>query len=285
MIKRTYGNTGEKLTIIGFGGINVTSVEQSQANNYVSEAVDYGINYFDVAPGYGDAQDHLGPALEAYRRNVFLACKTGEWSAEAAEKQMDESLTKLKTDYFDLYQFHAVTTLEDVEKIFAPKGAMEVFLKAKKDGKIRYIGFSAHSEEASIAMLEKFDFDSVLFPVNWVAMLKSGFGSIIMDKAIEKGAACLALKGMAMKPWPGSIKLEERKYQKCWYQPIDEERLAELALRFALSQPVTSAVPPGDIRLFRMAVKIAEKFSPLTENEIEELRNIAVDYQPIFPIK
>jgi len=284
MEKRAYGNTGKKLSIVGFGGLIVSLVEQSEANNYVAEAIDNGINYFDVAPTYYDAQDRLGPALEAYRKDVFLACKTVERSGESAERQMHESLKKLKTDYFDLYQFHGLTTLEDVEKIFAADGAMEVFQKAKKEGLLRYIGFSVHTEEAALAMFDRFDFDSVLFPVNWVAMLKTGFGTKIIDKAVEKRAARLALKGMAKKHWPEDMGGEERKYPKCWYQPIDEEELAGLAFRFTLSQPITSAVSPGDMRLFRMAVKIAESFTPVTADEIEELRRLAMDIKPIFTI-
>ena len=186
MEKRVLGKTGENLSIIGFGGIIVSGETQQDANNYVAEAIDSGVNYFDVAPTYGNAQEKLGPALVGKRNDVFLACKTENRTKDGARKLLEESLKTLKTDYFDLYQLHAVTTAEDVEKIFGPNGAFETFLKAKQDGLIKHIGFSAHSEEAAIALMDKFNFDSILFPVNWVNIINSGFGPKIINKAKEK---------------------------------------------------------------------------------------------------
>lgn len=285
MIKRAFGKTEDMLTILGFGGIVVMNEDQRDANNYVSEAIDHGINYFDVAPGYGNAQEKLGPSLEPYRNNIFLACKTNEWSKDLSQNQLEDSLKKLRTDHFDLYQFHAVTTLEDVEKIFGPNGAMETFLRARKEGKIRYIGFSVHSEEAAQAMFDRYDFDSVLFPLNWASRLKNSFGSSILDRAVEKGAARLALKAMAKTNWSENLKKEDREYKKCWYEPISDEALASLALRYTLSQPVTSALPPGEVNLFRLAMKTAENFLPLSAEEEEVLRTSTEGLEPIFPIK
>ncbi|MGB9900592.1 MAG: aldo/keto reductase [Pseudothermotoga sp.] len=176
MEKRVLGRTGERLSVVGFGGIVVMNESVDSAKRIVARAVERGINYFDVAPSYGDAEEKLGPALEPYRDQVFLACKTMERTKEGAWRELNESLKRLRTDHLDLYQFHAVTTLDEVEAIFSPNGAMETFLKAREEGLIRYIGFSAHSEEAALAMLEKFDFDTVLFPLNWASWLGKGFG-------------------------------------------------------------------------------------------------------------
>jgi len=280
MEKREYGTTGEKLSIIGFGGIVVAQVEQKEANEFVAEAIDRGINYFDVAPSYMDAEDRLGPALEGKRKKVFLACKTEKRTGEEAEAHLQQSLKKLRTDYFDLYQLHAMTTAEDVKTVFGPKGALQALIKAKEKGMIRYIGFSAHSEEAALALMEGFSFDSVLFPLNWVNIFNGGFGMKIMEKAQEKGVARLALKGMAKTEWQEGV---DRKYPKCWYEPIDDPELAGLALRYTLSQSITAAIPPGDIRLFRMALDIAEKYTPITEDEVNILKEKAKEYKPIFP--
>jgi predicted aldo/keto reductase-like oxidoreductase len=281
MLKRLLGSTGEELSLIGFGGIVAAEVSQKEADSYVAEAIDSGVNYFDVAPTYMDAEDRLGPALEGKRNNVFLACKTEDRSKEGAERLLRESLKKLRTDHFDLYQLHAVTTMEDVERIFSPGGAMETFIKAKKEGIIRYIGFSAHSEAAALALMERFDFDSVLFPLNWVNMFNSGFGASILKKAEEKGIGRLALKAMAKTSLAEGA---HRKYPKAWYEPVDNEELAALALRYTLSQPVTAAIPPGDIRLFRWALKTARNFSPLTQAEEEYLRAQAQQLKPLFPL-
>jgi predicted aldo/keto reductase-like oxidoreductase len=168
MKKRTLGRTNELLSVIGFGGIIVMNETQENANNFVAEAIDRNINYFDIAPTYGNAQERLGPALKPYRDKCFLACKTAERDAKSSEKELYESLDFLKTDHFDLYQFHAICSVEEVEKIFASDGAMETFIKAKEKRLVKYLGFSAHSEEAALLMLDKYDFDTVLFPVSLV---------------------------------------------------------------------------------------------------------------------
>lgn len=279
MEKRQLGKTGEKLSIIGFGGIIVSKEEQKDANTFVDEAIDKGINYFDVAPSYGDAEDKLGPALQGKRNGVFLACKTEKRSKEESRQHLETSLRKLKTDHFDLYQFHGVSKMEEVEQIFGPSGAMETFIKAKESGLIRYIGFSAHSEEAALAMMDYFDFDSVLFPINWVNIYSGDFGPSVIRKAQEKGMGILALKAMAMTK---HNEAEGKKYPKAWYEPVDDQETASLVLRYTLSQPVAAAIPPGDIRLFRWALKTAETFSPVTTQEEEYLKNRAKGMEPLF---
>lgn len=282
MEKRVLGKTGEKLSIIGFGGIIVSGETQQDANSYVAEAIDSGVNYFDVAPTYGNAQDKLGPALVGKRNDIFLACKTENRTKDGARKLLEESLKTLKTDYFDLYQLHAVATTEDVEKIFGPNGAFETFLKAKQEGLIKHIGFSAHSEEAAIALMDKFDFDSILFPVNWVNIINSGFGPKIINKAKEKEMGILAIKAMA------KTSLEEgvvNKYPKGWYEAIDDKELAILACRYTLSQPVTAAIPPGDIEHFRWAIEAARDFKPVTEEEINVLKEKCKGIKSLFPLK
>ena len=139
--RRVLGRTGEKLSIIALGGIVVSKESQSVADRYVSEAIDHGINYFDVAPTYGDAQDRLGPALIPFRKNVFLACKTTKRDRQGAEAELNQSLQMLQTGHFDLYQLHGLTKTEDVEQAFGPDGAMETFLKAKKRAKHVSSGF------------------------------------------------------------------------------------------------------------------------------------------------
>lgn len=280
---REYGKTGEKLSMIGFAGIIVSSETQKDADSYVAEAFDAGVNYFDVAPSYGDAQDRLGPALAGKRNDVFLSCKTGKRTRDEAEAELNNSLKVLQTDHFDLYQMHAMMTDEEVETVFSANGAMETMLRAREAGKIRYIGFSAHTEEAAIALLDRFPFDSVLFPFNWATYLKNNFGPALVEKVKGKDTALLALKAMARSLWPQDLPEEKRPYPKCWYQPIDDPQKAELALRFTLSLPISAAVTPGDIRLFRMAIKAAANFSPVSDAEIAALRQWDPDLQPIFP--
>lgn len=279
MQKREYGDTGEMLSVIGFGGIVVKEVSDSTAADDVAWAIDQGINYFDVAPAYGNAQEMLGPALQPFRNDVFLACKTKFRDAKTAREDLENSLKLLRTDRFDLYQMHSMATQDDLEQVTGPGGALEMISKARDEGLIRYVGFSAHSAEVAIELMSRFHFDSVLFPVNWVNYFESGFGPQIMEKAQAEGTARLALKGMASQKLDG-----QRTRPNCWYEPLEEREIASLALRFALSQPITAAIPPGDPELFRLAVEIAQEFTPISEEETERLRNLARGKTPLFEL-
>lgn len=277
--KRSLGKTGEKLSMIGFGGIVVMDATPEQASSRVSEAIDYGINYFDVAPSYGDAQFKLGSALEPYRKNVFLACKTTERSREGSRKELEGSLKALRTDHVDLYQLHAMTTMEDVEKVFAPDGAMETYVAARKEGKVRFIGFSAHSVEAAMALMDRFAFDTILFPVNYTTWHAGNFGPQVLDKAHKKNMGILALKAMAKGPWP---KDATKKISKCWYEPLSEPEDALLGLRFTLSHPVTAALPPGNEDMFKMALELSSRITPLSSAEVDHIKELGLANKPLF---
>jgi len=281
--KRLYRN-GVELSVVALGGIVVVGMEQPAANNIVAEAYDRGINYYEVAPSYGnsEAEEKLGPALEPYRKKVFLACKTQKRDAAGAREELERSLKRLRTDHFDLYQFHAVSSMKDVEQILGSDGAAETFEKARKEGKVRFLGFSAHSAEAAIALLDRFQVDSVLFPVNFVLYGQGNFGPQILAKAKEKGVARLALKGLAYTRWPQGLARDQRSYSKCWYKPVDDPELAGKALRFTLSQEITAAVPPGDERLWRLAVDIAATFEPMKPAEQKQLLASTAGVEPIF---
>lgn len=270
---------GKELSIIGLGGIVVSGLEQSEANEVVAWAVDRGVNYFDVAPTYGNAQERLGPALKPYRESAFLACKTVKRDAAGAQAELEESLRLLQTDRFDLYQLHGLTTVEEVETALGPGGAMETFVKARDRGQVRFIGFSAHSVEAAFRAMDSFSFDSILFPFNVVCMENGGFGAQVLWKAREKNVSCLALKALAWRPWPEGA---ERRYPKCWYEPIDAPELARLALAYTLELPVVAALPPGDVGLFRLAVETALCYRPLTDGERAELLSRIQGVEPIF---
>jgi aryl-alcohol dehydrogenase-like predicted oxidoreductase len=278
--KRSLGRTGEMLSMIGFGGIIVMNATPSEASEAVKLAIDSGINYFDVAPSYGDAEIKLGPALEPYRKNVFLACKTTQRSKTEAAAELEKSLKNLRTDHVDLYQFHAVTTQDDVDKIFAPGGAMEAYQEAKKAGKIRFIGFSAHSVEAALAMMDLYDFDTILYPINFVTWYAGNFGAQVLEKAKQKNMGILALKAMARGPWPKDA--DKSVYPKCWYEPLTSEEDIKMGLRFTLSHPVTAALTPGDIRLFKTALGVSGNLKPLKEKEIEDIKTKALASNPLF---
>src|SRR5215469_3178232 len=279
--RRQLGKKNEHLSIIGFGGIVVMDEDPDASANIVSEAVDRGINYFDVAPSYGNAQERLGPALAPYRKNCFLACKTEGRKKDDSREQLEKSLRLLKTDHVDLYQFHALTKMTDLDKVLGPGGARETMEAAKKEGKIRYIGFSVHSAETAVAAMDRYNFDTVLFPLNWVLFTEAGFGPQILKKAQEKKMGILALKSMAKTVWPADQK-QNHPEPKCWYQPANFPDEASLGLRWTLSHPITAAIPPGEERYFRLAMDVAQNYKPLDAHEEQALLAGGHGVEPIF---
>jgi predicted aldo/keto reductase-like oxidoreductase len=255
--------------------MNATSEE---ASSRVAEAIDYGVNYFDVAPSYGNAEAMLGPALKPYRKDVFLACKTNKRTKQEARKELEQSLKYLETDHFDLYQHHVVTSLDEVDTIFGKDGAMETFLEAKEEGKIRHLGFSAHSVEAALEMMNRFNFDTILFPFNYASWYAGDFGPQVLETAKSKEMGILALKSMACCPWKEN---EERTIEKVWYRPLPEEE-AESGLRFTLSHPVTAAIPPGHEDLFSLALKLAVDFKEMDADEITAMKQKGMATVPLF---
>ncbi len=169
--------------------------------------------------------------------------------------------------------------MEDVDTIFSPGGAMETFLKAKEEGLVRYLGFSAHSVEAAMALMDRFDFDTILFPVNFATWYAGDFGPQVLEKAKQKKMGILALKAMARRPWPEGSK---RTNGKTWYEPLSLPTEAEKGLRFTLSHPVTAAIPPGDENLFKMALELAARFHPMNDDEIRQMKTMGLSTKPIF---
>jgi aryl-alcohol dehydrogenase-like predicted oxidoreductase len=276
---------GIDLSIIALGGIVVCGLSQAEASRRVAVAFDRGVNYFDCAPSYfnGEAETKLGEALKPYRSKVFLAEKTMHRDAKGAREELERSLQRFHTDHVDLYQFHAVSSMDDVDKILAAGGAAETFFAAKKEGKVRHVGFSAHNAPAALRLMDALELDSVLFPVNVNAWENGGFGPQILAKAKAKGMARMALKALAFGKWPGGMKESDRKYPKCWYEPIDDREMARLALRFTLNQEVTAAVPPGDERIFDMALELAAAPLPeLSAAELAGLKTKVASLEPVF---
>ncbi|HKI13025.1 MAG TPA: aldo/keto reductase [Candidatus Acidoferrum sp.] len=275
---------GIDLSIIALGGIVVCGLSQEQASRRVAVAYDRGVNYFDCAPSYfnGEAETKLGEALRPYRNKVFLAEKTMSRDAKGAREELERSLQRFHTDHVDLYQFHAVSSMDDVDKILAAGGAAEMFFAAKKEGKVRHVGFSAHNAPAALRLMDALELDSVLFPVNVNAWENGGFGPQILAKAKAKGMARMALKALAFGKWPAGMKESDRKYPKCWYEPIDDREMARLALRFTLNQEVTAAVPPGDERIFDLALELAS--APLPELSVAELTGLKAKIGSLEPV-
>ncbi|MBQ9642706.1 MAG: aldo/keto reductase [Lachnospiraceae bacterium] len=262
---RTLGKTGLNVSAVVYGGIVSAGVYddrvypqwgQEESDKYVAWAVEQGINYFDVAPTYGNAQEQLGNSLVPYRNQINLACKTKERSREVAERELEESMKLLHTDHFEVYQLHVVKSMEDVEAAFAPGGVMELMRELKESGVAKNIGFTAHSEAAGLAMIERYDFDTVMFPLNWMMNLGKGMGNELLRKAKEHGMGVLGMKSMVERKWLSPEERYSSPYPKSWCKPIDveEEAFGMAAMRYALSLGADVLVPPGNFASFQFAV-------------------------------
>ena len=199
--KRTFGKTGEKLTIVGQAGGRFPLISFEEAKAVTLRAYELGVNYFDNAHSYweGRSEEVYGAVLPAFRKEVFITTKTGERTREGAERELHLSLKRLKTDYIDLWQIHSVSNMDDVEKIFSPGGAIEVFEAAKKAGKCRFIGFTGHHDpEAHLAMLERYkDFDTILMPLHAADPSYLSFETQVLAEARKQNLGIQGMKCLA----------------------------------------------------------------------------------------
>ena len=262
---RVLGRTGIQISAVTYGGIvsageydKVTYPEYGQvaSDHYVSWAIDRGVNYFDVAPSYGNAESQLGNSLKPYRNQVHLACKTQCRNRADAEKELQESLKLLHTDHFDVYQLHAISSMKDVDAAFAPGGVMELMRELKEKGVAANIGFTAHDEDAAIRMIELYDFDSVLFPFNWFMNMEHGMGNRLLKAARERNMGVLCMKAFIERKWENDEERRTSRFPKSWCKPIDveDEEFGVTAMKYALSLGVDTLVPPGNFASFSFAV-------------------------------
>jgi aryl-alcohol dehydrogenase-like predicted oxidoreductase len=276
MIKRKFGNTGFEITPVIYGGIVSMRDGQEASDNYVSWAIDRGINYFDVAPSYEDAQEKLGKSLITYRKKIYLACKTTCRMKVDAEKEFEESFRLLHTDYLDVYQMHALSKEEDVEKAFGANGVMEMMVKAKEKGLVRKLGITCHNEAVALKAMSLYDFDTVLFPLNWHMNLGHHMGTQLCKTAKEKGMGIVGMKQLIQRAWLNGDERERSPFQKSWCKPIDLEdrKLRLAAMKYTLSLGVDAIVPPGDFVNFSFVVENIDEClkNPLTDEDLTFLK-------------
>jgi aryl-alcohol dehydrogenase-like predicted oxidoreductase len=280
--RRVLGRTGVKLSVMGFPGLCLTHLDQSQSTAALHDALGRGVNYFDVAPAYGDGdcEIKMGIGLQGLERSkFFLACKTKKRDREGAREELERSLKRLKTDHFDLYQLHHLVQPSAVRQALGPDGAMETLLKAREEGKIKYIGFSAHTTKGALEAMKAFKFDTVMFPINFVEYYTRDFGKDVLALANAQGTGVLAIKPLSWGTWPK----EGKRNREWWYASVEEPADVELALRFSLSQTgVTAGIPTSFLELFHRAVEAAKRYRPLDAPAEARLREMAANRESIF---
>jgi predicted aldo/keto reductase-like oxidoreductase len=264
--KRKLGKTGAAVTILGLGGEGVLRTQgyEKQAYALINRAIDLGINYFESARAYADSETYYGLALKERRKEIFLNSKSHARDKKGALQHLHETLRNMKADYLDLWQIHDVRTEEDMQEIFGSQGALAAFVEAREKGLVRFIGITGHHDpDILIKCMEKFNFDTVLLPINPAEPHYQSFIDSVLPLARKKKMGIIAMKV----------------YWRGFATKLPRVSSLEPFLRFALSHPVSTAVIGCDtIKQLEENVRFAASFKPMSGKEMEALVTSVTPY-------
>lgn len=289
METRRLGRLEHRSSVIIYGAAALAKVPQDEADRSIQEALDGGINHYDVAAGYGDAELRLGPWMPQIRDRVFLATKTGERDRDAAWAQINASLDRLQTDRVDLLQLHAVGDLGELDRVTRTGGALEAAVRAQEEGLVAAVGITGHGPAAAATHLEalhRYPFASVLTPLNAALGADPAFRVAFEDLVAEvqrQDAALMTIKTAARRNWPGveaGAPVGQQPYAT-WYEPLDEPERIRAAVSWALSHDeVTGLASPGDTRLLGMV--LAAEANRMSKARAEQLLASVAGYSSPF---
>jgi aryl-alcohol dehydrogenase-like predicted oxidoreductase len=283
METRRLGRTEHLSTVAIFGAAALWDVSQKEADEVIKLIINRGVNHIDVAPSYGNAEKRLGPWLARERKRFFVGCKTGERTKADAAAELHKSLGRLHIDRFDLYQIHAITNLEDLDIVTRRGGALEALVEAKEAGLTRYLGITGHGVDAPATFLEalqRFDFDTVLFPINFVQYAEPKFREYteeLLRQCREKDVGTMIIKSIARGPWGDKVKA-----YNTWYEPFTDIECIQAAVNFVLSQDVTGLCTAGDTRLIPLILDACDNYKTLNKAEQAELIESAINFESLF---
>jgi aryl-alcohol dehydrogenase-like predicted oxidoreductase len=195
--KRILGKTGVEVTQLGLGGEGVlrTFGREREAREVIARALELGVNYFESARAYSGSESYYGLALGERRREIFLASKSHERSADGARRHLETTLANMQTDWLDLWQVHDLRSAADLAEIFGPGGAIEAFDRAKRQGKVRFVGVTGHQDPAILLKaFDLYDFDTVLLPVNPAEPAHLSFPETVLPEARRRGMGVVGMK-------------------------------------------------------------------------------------------
>jgi predicted aldo/keto reductase-like oxidoreductase len=285
--QRSLGRLGHQSSVLIYGAAALSEVDQDTADASVQLALDAGINHFDVAASYGDAELRLGPWMPRVRERIFLATKTGLRDREAAWTQVNQSLERLQTDHLDLIQIHAVGDLEELDLVTRPGGSLEAVVRAREEGLAGAIGITGHGHQAPATHLEalrRFPFDTVLTPLNYVLGQDPAYLSdyqALVGEVEAQDAGLMIIKAASRRNWPEP---DGHSYAT-WYEPFDDQERINAAVGWVLAHPeVTGIATPGDVRLLPLVIE-AERLlaqGDLGQAEAEAVLARTADYSSPF---
>ncbi|MGH2365978.1 MAG: aldo/keto reductase [Chloroflexota bacterium] len=282
--QRRLGRTGHMSSVVTFGAAALGRVDQATADAAVELALEAGVNQFDVAPSYGDAELRLGPWMGRIRNDIFLNCKTNKRTRAEAAEELHRSLDRLRTDHLDLYQLHSVGKRADMEACLGTGGALEALVEAREQGLTRYLGITGHTHDAPSTMAEalrRFDFDTVMFPLNFVLWSLPDFrrdAQGLLDLCAERDMGVHIIKTAARGPWG-----DQPQNHSTWYQPFDDQAHVNRAVAFNLSRPgITTLCSSGDVDILRLFIRAAEQATPLSPAAEQDILAQAGSYSTPF---
>jgi aryl-alcohol dehydrogenase-like predicted oxidoreductase len=282
METRRLGRTGHRSSVAILGGAAFWDSPPDVTRTAFEGALAAGVNHLDVAPQYGRAEELLGPLVPAVRDRLFLACKTLRPDGDGLRQELDRSLARFGTEAFDLYQLHAVTSVEELDR---REGAMEALLGAREEGLCRWAGVTGHELTAPSAhaeALRRYDLDTVMFPVNprlWADPDYRRDAELLLEECANRDVGVMAIKAVAARPWAG-----RPRSAATWYEPYTAQGI-ERGVRFTLSVPGVSAFCTlGDLGLLPAVLAAAGSFAPMGDVAREAASAEVSGEAHIFPM-
>ena len=286
MEQRRLGRSGHQSSVLIYGAAALAQVDQDTADASIRLALDAGINHFDVAASYGDAELRLGPWMPDIRGRIFLATKTGLRDRDAAWAQINRSLERLQTDHLDLIQVHAVGDLDELDLVTRPGGSLEAVVRARDEGLAGAVGITGHGHQAPATHLEalgRFPFDTVLTPLNWVLGQDPAYVAdyrALVAEVQAQDAGLMIIKVASRRNWPEGS--DGRSYAT-WYEPFEDQERIDAAVAWVLGHPeVTGIATPGDVRLLPLVIEAERRLPGLNRAEAEAVLGRATDYSSPF---
>ena len=281
-----FGRSGHSSTRTIFGAAALGNVSQAQADRALELLVRYGVNHIDVASSYGDAELRIAPWLAQQRSQFYLATKADARTAQEAKEELHRSLERMKVDYVDLWQLHSLADPIEWDIALSPGGAIDTAIEAKKQGLIRAIGVTGHGLQIAAShrrSLERFDFDAVLLPYNFITMQNPYYAenfNALLTTCQQRNVAVQTIKSIAYKPWLG------RKHtHSTWYEPLEEQQDIDKAVHYVLKEPGIFLNTVGDLSLLPKVLDAASRFtegSPGPADEELQALVTQIGIEPLF---
>ena len=280
--KQPFGRTGHMSTRTLFGAAALSSVTQDEADQTLELLLKYGVNHIDTAASYGESELRIGPWMPQYRDRFFLATKTGERTYDKAKAEFERSLKRLQVDSVDLIQLHYLVSEDDWNVAMGPGGVLEYVQEARDQGLVRFIGVTGHDVAVTrmhLRSLERFDFDSVLLPFNYLMMQNATYAAGFHDvlrAAQERNIAVQTIKSICRRPYPG-----ERTHAT-WYEPLTTQDSIDKAVHWVLAQEGIFLNTVGDITVLPMVLDAASRFEARPTDDAMQAMVRAWDMAPLF---